>query len=170
MTREIESRIRTSVEELAAAAPLANPEHPRPRTGPPARPGPHVDVKLLTLLGCLLILIGTLIAIGVEARHHGNRPAATTTTTLPSTTTSLPHSGPLAVPNVLGLTVVQAADELRAVGLTNSIDDLNCSAAFKKGKVVGQNPPAGFRAAPDSRVNLRISCTTSTSPGARNIP
>ena len=78
MTDDIEVRLHSVLEEMASAAPLANPEHPR-RMGPPARrSGPHFDFKTLTLVGCLLVLVGTLISIGVEASHRSSsRPAST---------------------------------------------------------------------------------------------
>jgi hypothetical protein len=120
----------------------------------------------------LLVVIGVLTAVGIEAGHHAPRrivPAATTT--LPSTTTSLPQAGPDVVPNVLGFTALQAASALQAVDLTNSIDNQNCPGSVGNGEVMGQDPPAGFHAAFDSRVNLRISCdglgiqTTTMIPG-----
>ena len=165
MTDEIETRLRSALEELAGTAPLTNTERPRPEAGPPARPGPHVDLKTLTLVGCLLVLIGTLVVVGFETSHHTSpRPVpAATTSTLPLTTTSLPQPGPFVVPNVVGLNALQAVSDLQAAGLTNSIDNLNCPGSIGQGQVIGQNPPAGFRAASDSRVNLRISCNgTST--------
>ncbi len=80
------------------------------------------------------------------------------TPALPRTTTSIPQAGNIVVPNVLGLTILNAVGELQAVGLTNSIDDLNCHSSVGRGYVVGQSPTKGFRAAPDSRINLRVSC------------
>jgi hypothetical protein len=90
-------------------------------------------------------------------------PKPATVTTLPQTTASIPPAGNIVVPNVLGLTLLDAAGELQAVGLTNSIDDVNCHNSMGTGHVVGQSPTAGFRAARDSRINLRISCRTTTS-------
>ena len=93
-----------------------------------------------------------------------SKPAAITTS--PGPTTSIPQAGNIVVPNVLGLTLLTAVGELQAVGLTNSIDDLNCHGSLGPGQVVGQSPTEGFRAAADSRINLRISCgnTSSTTP------
>jgi hypothetical protein len=82
------------------------------------------------------------------------------------TTVSVPPSGPDVVPNVIGMATLGAVGALQQVGLTNSIDDLNCHGSIGPGHVVGQNPTAGFHAATDSRVNLQISCpqpTTSSS-------
>jgi len=170
MTADIETRLRSTLEEMAESAPLSNPDRPRRGEGLPTRHGPQIDVKTLTLLGGLLVLIATLVVVGIETTHRTPpRPvSAATTTTLPLTTTSLPQPGPFPVPNVVGLTALQAEGELQAAGLTNSIDNLNCPGSFQEGHVVGQNPPAGFRAASDSRVNLRISCNgnpTTTSQG-----
>jgi len=169
MTGDIETRLRSTLEEMAQSAPLSNPDRPRPGAGPPARHGPQIDVKTLTLLGSVLVLIVTLVVIGIDTTHHTpSRPVPAATTSLPPTTTSLPQPGPYPVPNVVGLTALQAETELQAAGLTNSIDLLNCTGSFKDGQVVGQNPPAGYRAASDSRVNLRISCngnSTTTTHG-----
>jgi hypothetical protein len=170
MTGDIETRLRSTLEEMAESAPLRNPDRPRPGAGPPARHGPQIDVKTVTLVGSLLVLIGTLVIIGAETTHRtpSRSVPAATTSTLPPTTTSLPQPGPFSVPNVVGLTALQAEGELQAAGLTNSIDNLNCPGSFEEGQVIGQNPPAGFRAASDSRVNLRISCngnSTTTSQG-----
>ena len=162
MNADIETRLRSTLEEMAESAPLGNPDRPRLGAKPPAHRGPQIDVKTLTLVGSLLILIGTLIVIGIEtSQRTPSRPIpAATTSTLPPTTTSLPQPGPLAVPNVVGLAALQAENELQSTGLTNSIDNLNCTGSFEDGHVVGQNPPAGYRVASDSRVNLRISCTS----------
>jgi DNA-binding beta-propeller fold protein YncE len=86
-----------------------------------------------------------------------------TATPAPPTTTSLPPAGNVAVPNVLGSTIAQAVGELQAVGLTNSVDDLNCHGSLGTGHVVGQSPTGGFRAAPGSRISLQISCGATTS-------
>jgi len=166
MTDQIETQLRSTLEEMAASAPLRNPDRPRPGAGPPVRHGPQIDVKTLTVIGSLLVLIGTFVVVGIVAAHRTpSRPVpAATTSTLPVTTTSLPQPGPLPVPNVVGVTALQAEDELQAAGLTNSIDNLNCTGSFEEGRVVGQSPPAGYRAAADSRVNLRISCGAGSTP------
>ncbi len=93
-----------------------------------------------------------------------SKPAAVTT--IPRTTTSTPHTGTIVVPNVMGVSLLDAVGELQAVGLTNSIDDLNCHGSLGPAHVIGQSPKAGFRAAADSRINLRVSCgnTSSTTP------
>jgi hypothetical protein len=169
--REIEGRLRQTLEEMASSAPLANPEHPRTATSATSqRHGPRFDLKLITLVGCLLVLIGTLVAVGIVASHHGSRrpTSSASSTPLPPSTTSLPLPGPYVVPNVVGLDAAQAIDDLRSAGLTNSIDNLNCPGSFLGGQVVGQNPGAGYRAASDSRVNIQISCEgtpTSTKGG-----
>ena len=170
MTDDIETRLRSTLEEMAGSAPLSNPDRPRQGAGSPARHGPQIDVKTLTLIGSLLVLIGTLVVVGIDSTHRSaTRPVpAATTSTLPPPTTSLPRSGPFTVPNVVGLTALQAETELHNAGLTNSIDNLNCTGSFEQGQVIGQNPPPGFRAAADSRVNIRISCngnSTTTSHG-----
>ena len=169
MTGDVETRLRSTLEEMAQSAPLSNPARPRSGTGTPARRGPRIDIKTLTLVGSLLVLIGTLAVIAIDTTHHApSRPVPAVTTSLPPTTTSLPQPGPLPVPNVVGLTALQAEHELQAAGLTNSIDDLNCTGSFEEGQVVRQIPTAGFRAASDSRVNLRISCnggSTTTTHG-----
>jgi hypothetical protein len=177
MTANIEDRLRSALEEMANAAPLANPERPRRGVGTPIRHrGPRGDFKTLTLIGCLLVLVGTLIAVGIEASHNApSRPVpAVSTTILPPTTTSLPQTGPYIVPNVVGLTVLQAVRALQAAGLTNSLG-LLCGGSVGKGPVVRQNPPAGFHAALDSRVHLWVSCggtstTTTGNDGTSNTP
>jgi hypothetical protein len=172
---DIETRLRHTLQEMADLAPLVNPEGARKEGGSQAqRRSPHGDYKTMTLVGGLLVLFGLLIAFAVEDIHHAPPrlvPAATTTSA--STTTSLPPSGPYVVPNVVGLTLVQAADELQMVGLTNSIDNLNCpgsSGYGTVGHVVDQNPPAGSRVASDSRVNLQISCTGDPTPTTTTPP
>jgi PASTA domain len=167
MTVNVEDQLRSVLEELASAAPLANPE--RPRTGPgksARRRGPRADFKTLALVGCGLVLIGTLVAVEIEASHNAPSrplPAVATTTLPPATPTSLPLSGPYVVPNVVGLTVLQAVGELQSAGLTNSLGS-KCEGSFGESPVLSQNPPAGFHAAFDSRVNLRFSCdVTATS-------
>ncbi len=158
---DIETRIRVAVEQLADAAPLANPERPRPRgSGQPVNGRPRMELKVVTLIGCLVILIGTVIAIGVSNHHRGARqPSATASTT----TSSMPPTGAIPVPNVVGLKTSQAAGALQEVGLTNSIDDLSCGGAVASGVVVSQSPQAGFHAASGSRISLRVSCSGSTS-------
>lgn len=164
MTVELETRIRSTLEEMARTAPLANPERPRPGAGHGAGRGPQVDFKMLALVGCVLVL-GAIVAFGVALSHATSPRAApeATTSIVARPTTSLPKTGPYVVPNVVGMATLEAVDQLKAGGLTNSIDNLNCSGSIGMGQVVGQNPPAGFRAAFDSRVNLRISCATSSS-------
>jgi PASTA domain len=166
MTSEIENRLRSTLNEMAGTAPITNPGHPRAREVPPARGGPHIDLKTLTLVGCAVVLIGALVVVGVEAGHHqSSRPVpAATTSTVPPTTTSLPPPGPLVVPNVIGLNALQAVGDLQAVGLTNSISKLDCPESIGEGRVVAQDPPAGFKAASDSRVNLQISCSGTPAP------
>jgi beta-lactam-binding protein with PASTA domain len=78
------------------------------------------------------------------------------------TTVSVPPSGPYVVPNLVGMTTLGAVGALQEIGLTNSIDDLNCHGSIGPGHVVGQNPAAGFHAASDSRINLQISCNRLT--------
>ena len=68
------------------------------------------------------------------------------------------------------MTAIQAIGDLRAVDLTNSIDNLNRPESFENGKAIGQNPPAGFHAALDSRVNLQISCAGHDTPAATALP
>jgi hypothetical protein len=77
MTNDIGVRLRSTLEEMASTAPLANPERPL-RIGPPSRRrGPHSDFKTLTLVACLVILIGTVIAIGAGTSHRSSsRPAS----------------------------------------------------------------------------------------------
>jgi hypothetical protein len=128
-----------------------------------------MELKVVTLIGCLVILIGTVIAIGVSNHHRGaKQPSATASTT----TSSMPPTGAIPVPNVVGLKTSQAAGALQAVGLTNSIDDLSCGGAVGSGVVVSQSPQAGFHAASDSRISLRVSCggsTTSTLVTPRGV-
>jgi hypothetical protein len=109
----------------------------------------------VTVVALLLILV--LLPFGESHRppsHAGASPSATSPRT---TGPSLPPAGDVIVPNVLGETTPNAVHELQAVDLTNSIDTLDCP-GLDTGYVVGQSPEAGFRAAPDSRVDLRISC------------
>jgi hypothetical protein len=168
MTGDIETRLRSTLEEMAESAPLSYPDRPRTGAGPPARHGPQIDVKTLTLVGSVLILIGTLVIIGIETTHDTpSRPAPAATTSLPPTTTSLPLPGPDAVPNVVGLTASQALDEISAAGLTNSIGLHNCPGSFLGGLVVAQTPQPGYRAATDSRVNIQISCNENSSTTTR---
>lgn len=159
---DIETRIRIAAQGLADAAPLANPDRPRPRdSSQPVHGSPRLDLKVVTLIGCALILIGTVITIGVTSHHRGARqPSATASTT----TTSVPPAGATPVPNVVGLKTSEAAGALQAVGLTNSIDDLSCNGAVASGVVVGQSPQAGFKAASGSRISLQVSCSGSTTP------
>jgi hypothetical protein len=86
--------------------------------------------------------------------------------TVPRTNTSIPQAGSIVVPNVLGLTLLNAVGALQAVGLTNSIDDVSCHGARGPGHVVGQSPIQGFLAAAGSRINLEVSCgqTSRTTP------
>ena len=81
-----------------------------------------------------------------------------------STTTSVPQAGNILVPNLIGLTTDQAVGALQAVGLTNSIDNVNCNGSVGKGTVQGQSPAAGFHAAPDNRINLQIVCKVGRTP------
>ena len=168
MNCDIEGELRSALEEFPESHhwPIRS-AHGRLRS--PPLPRHHVDVKTLTLAGCLVVLIGTVVAIGVENSHQrSHRPSpAATTSTLPPTTSSLPQPGPYVVPSVVGLTSLQAVGELQSAGLTNSIDNLDCPGSISEGRVVGQNPPAGFRAASDSRVNLRISCSTTSATTSR---
>lgn len=156
------TRIRIAVEELASAAPLANPERTRPRgRRKPVHGTPRLDLKVFTLIGCLVILIATVIMIGVTSHHRGgNQPSATASTT----TSSVPPTGAIPVPNVVGLKTSQAAGASQAAGLTNSIDDLSCNGAVASGVVVSQSPQAGFHAASGSRISLQVSCSGSTTP------
>lgn len=166
MTGDVETRLRSTLEEMAQSAPLSNPDRPRLGAGAPPRHGVQIDVKTLTLIGSVLVLIGTLVVIGIETTHRTpSRPVpAATTSTLPPTTTSLPQPGPDTVPNVVGLTASQALNDISAAGLTNSIGLHNCPGSFLGGLVVAQNPQPGYRAASDSRVNIQISCTDNSSP------
>ena len=81
-----------------------------------------------------------------------------------STTTSVPQAGGITVPNLIGMTTYQAISALQAVGLTNSINNVNCHDSMGKGTVVGQSPSEGFRAAPDNRINLAIACRAAVTP------
>ena len=168
--KDVERRLRYTLEEIAKAAPLANPERPKPGIGMPAEARNHrIEFKTLTLVGCLLVLIGTLVFVGIEASRHGPaRPVSAASTT----TTSLPSPGPYAVPNVVGLTASQALDDISAAGLTNSIGLHNCPGSFMGGLVVAQNPQPGYQAASDSRVNIQISCSTKTTtlPTSTSVP
>ena len=119
---------------------------------------PRMELKVVTLIGCLVILIGTVITIGVSNHHRGTKQPSVSAST---TTSSVPPTGLVPVPNVVGLKMSQAAGALQAVGLTNSIDEL-CDGAVASGVVVSQSPQAGFHAATGSRISLRVSCSGST--------
>jgi hypothetical protein len=62
------------------------------------------------------------------------------------------------VPNVIGMTLSNAVGHLHAIGLTDSVADLQCPATTSE-HVTGQSPSAGSVLAQDSRVQLSILCT-----------
>jgi hypothetical protein len=166
MPNDIETIVRDALNELTTATPIANPEHPRDHMTASAGAGgvrPWRDFKVLAIAVGVLALLAVFIGIGVQ--HQSNHPShsgvANSTTT--TTTTSLPPLGNIAVPNVVGLSTESAAGELRSAGLSNSVDNVNCGGSIARGTVAGQSPAAGFRAAPASRVNLRIVCAGSPS-------
>jgi beta-lactam-binding protein with PASTA domain len=135
---------------------------------PTAGRDPRIEFKTLTLVGCLVVVVGTLVGVGIHAGHGSERPVPA------ASTTSLPPPGPYQVPNVVGLSASRALDVIAAAHLTNSIDDLNCPGSVLGGHVVGQNPQPGYRAASDSRVNIQISCdgppTATAGPTTTSLP
>ena len=163
---ELEDRLRATLREMAGAAPLANPNHPKPNeSATPKHGGFRVDYKVLTVIVGILLVIATIITVDLTSGTHSSHPATS------STTTSSTPAGAIVVPNVIGLTTARAAGVLQSAGLTNSIDDVNCHGSVSRGTVAGQSPAADFRAAPESRINLRIVCSASpnTTASAQGI-
>ncbi len=161
MPNDIEIIVRDALNELTSATPIASPQHPRDHVSASAGGGgvrPWRDFKVIAIVVGVLAL---LAVFGIGVQHQSNHPShsgvANSTTT--TTTTSLPPPGNIAVPNVVGLSTESAAGELQSAGLTNSVDNVNCGGSIARGTVAGQSPAVGFRAAPGSRVNIRIVCT-----------
>jgi hypothetical protein len=61
------------------------------------------------------------------------------------------------VPNVVGSTQTAAAALLRSAGVAAGTVAQQKSAAVPVGRVISENPPAGARVAPGSKVNLVVS-------------
>ncbi len=117
MTEDIEARLHAALDELTAAAPLRHPDGPRAVAGgvrPTALPdgsaGPGVpdqppvderrrtawnDPKVLAMVACLLVLLGTVGLVGLSHAHRHHRPTTVaTSTTVPPATTVPPTTLP----------------------------------------------------------------------------
>jgi hypothetical protein len=62
------------------------------------------------------------------------------------------------VPNVVGMSLSEAAAALQAVGLYNSIDNLNCSTRTSSGNIVSEAPVPGSQVARGTRISVQVSC------------
>jgi hypothetical protein len=150
--KELEDRLRATLREIAEAAPLANPNQPRPDQNAATNRGFRFDFKVLAVIVGLLFVITTIVTVGLTS---GTSPSHSPPS---STTTSSTPTGPIVVPNTIGLQTAQAASVLQSADITNSIDNVDCGSSIAAGHVVGQAPPAGSHVAPGSRINLRIEC------------
>ncbi len=62
------------------------------------------------------------------------------------------------VPDVVGMSPSDAAGALQAVGLYNSIDNLNCSARIGSGHTVSEAPNPGSQVARGTRISIQVAC------------
>jgi hypothetical protein len=62
------------------------------------------------------------------------------------------------VPNVVGMSPSDAAGALQAVGLYNSIDNLNCSTRIGSGHTVSEAPNPGSQVARGTRISMQVAC------------
>jgi len=62
------------------------------------------------------------------------------------------------VPNVVGMSPSDAAAALQAVGLYNSIDNLNCSTRIGSGHTVSEAPVPGSQVARGTRISIQVEC------------
>ncbi len=62
------------------------------------------------------------------------------------------------VPNVVGMSPSDAAAALQAVGLYNSIDNLNCSTKIGNGHTVSEAPVPGSQVARGTRISIQVAC------------
>ncbi len=62
------------------------------------------------------------------------------------------------VPNVVGMSLPEASAALQAVGLYNSVDNLNCSTGISGGKTVSQAPVPGSQVARGTRISVQVGC------------
>jgi hypothetical protein len=62
------------------------------------------------------------------------------------------------VPNVVGMGPSEAAAALQAVGLYNSIENLDCSTKIGSGKTVSEAPVPGSQVARGTRISIQVAC------------
>jgi PASTA domain/HAAS len=62
------------------------------------------------------------------------------------------------VPNVVGMSPSEAAAALQAVGLYNSIDNLNCSRQISSSHTVSEAPVPGSQVARGTRISIQVAC------------
>ena len=120
----------------------------------------RVPVALIASLA--FILAGASLIVGVVNMTRTAGPSVTIIKSGPAVAPpEVVPAGSVAlsvVPNVIGLSIADAAGALRAAGVTNSIDNLNCQ-SVANGHVITQSPPSGSQVGMGTRVNLQISCT-----------
>lgn len=165
---EAVTRLASALEEVARTTPLTHPLRPernaRVDAGAPQGDGPGwvtspstsdptmtggrgwLDGKLLGLAGSVV-----LIAVGIFLVGHqlgrGDTP--------PTERTTLPTTGTVVVPDLVGIGPPQPTTEAHATGLTVHIHDVRSTAPVAE--VIAQAPPAGTRVPNGGIVTVEIS-------------
>jgi hypothetical protein len=76
----------------------------------------------------------------------------------PPSASSTTRIAVVVVPNVVGMSPSDAAAALRAAGLYNSIENLDCSTKIGSGKTVSEAPVPGSQVARGTRISIQVAC------------
>ncbi len=133
---------------------------PPPAPEPIAPPDRRVGAGMLLALGAIaLVGLGVLIAWLLAHKSHPHTGTTVVITTAPISTTpaatAAPAAAQVAVPDLAGLSVVDARSKLSALGLRATTTSVT-TAAKPAGSVVDQAPKAGAKLAKGSTITLSV--------------
>jgi serine/threonine protein kinase len=158
----------TGVNSLTGATGATRATGPVTANTPVQQPGTDILLWLLSGLALLCVLglipVWALVVRAYNAPTQGGIPTtvvATPSTTIIATTAA---NKPVTVPNLVGLTVVQARQQLTAIGIQIRIVEERPDAKATESKVIEQRPAAGAQVFTSSFVELVVSKPVQAQP------